>query len=99
MPRAADPCGRIIALYPGELWRDPSSEYLQAPYHDLPLHEPQFIAAYAQPVRDEPLTWIQSLARRRLLRALRGKLPTNEATHGTDGGAIGTPSSETAGGT
>jgi glutathione synthase/RimK-type ligase-like ATP-grasp enzyme len=97
VPRAANPYGRIIAFYPGELWRDPSSEYLRAPYHDVPLHEPKFIAAYARPVPDEPLSWVQSLVRRQPLRAVRRKLATVEVTDAVEGRAIGLPSSETTG--
>lgn len=96
LPHTAKADGRIVALYPGELWRNPSSEYLRAPYHDVPLHEPKFIAAYARPVPEEPLSWVQSLARKWPLRAVRRRLATVEATD-ADGRAIGVPSSETAG--
>jgi glutathione synthase/RimK-type ligase-like ATP-grasp enzyme len=97
VPRTANPYGRIIALYPGELWRSPSSDYLRAPYHDIPLHEPKFIAAYARPVPEEPLSWVQSLARRWPLRRARWRLASVQATDPAEGRAIGTPSSETAG--
>jgi glutathione synthase/RimK-type ligase-like ATP-grasp enzyme len=96
VPHTANPYGRIIAFYPGELWRNPSSEYLHAPYHDIPLHEPKFIAAYARPVPDEPLSWVQSLARRRPLRTVPRRLATVEVNDPVEGRAIGVPS-ETAG--
>ena len=89
-----DPHDRIIALYPGELWRDPSSAYLHAPYHDIPMHEPEFVAAYARPVPDEPLSWVQSLSRRRpLLRPVRRRPGVVQMSDG----AVAVPSSETAG--
>ncbi|MCL2430687.1 MAG: ATP-grasp domain-containing protein, partial [Alphaproteobacteria bacterium] len=97
VPRAANPHGRIIALYPGELWRDPLSEYLSAPYHDVPLHEPKFIAAYASPVPDEPLSWVQSLVRGWRLRTVRRRPAAVQTSDAAEARAISVPSSETAG--
>ena len=97
VPHTANPYDRIIALYPGELWRDPSSEYLCAPYHDIPLHEPKFIAAYAHPLPTEPLSWIQTLARTRPLRTVRRRLATVQETDAAEGRSIGVHSSKTAG--
>jgi len=37
VPRTASPSVRIIALHPGVFWRDQSSKYLGAPYHDIPF--------------------------------------------------------------
>jgi glutathione synthase/RimK-type ligase-like ATP-grasp enzyme len=50
---------RTVALFPQESWRDPSSGFLQSAHHDVPWREPEFIAAYRQPVAPEPRTWVQ----------------------------------------
>jgi len=71
VPERAEIDGRVVALYPGESWRDPSSEYLRTAHHDIPWHEPQFIAAYARPVDHDPLSWVQLISRTRPFRALR----------------------------
>lgn len=55
---------RTVALFPQERWRDPNSDYLQSAYHDVPWLEPEFIAAYQQPVAPEPLSWLQRTRRR-----------------------------------
>ena len=52
-----------IALFPQESWRDPASGFLQSAHHDVPWQEPEFIAAYRQPVAPEPLTWVQIVRR------------------------------------
>jgi glutathione synthase/RimK-type ligase-like ATP-grasp enzyme len=52
---------RTIALFPQESWRDPSSGFLQSAHHDVPWQEPEFIAAYSQPVAPEPRTWVQTV--------------------------------------
>jgi len=95
-PGTATPHDRIIALYPGELWRDPSSAYLTAPYHDIPVDEPDFVAAYARPVPDEPLSWVQSLARRRSRRPVPrpATVPAGEAREGR---VVAVPAAEAAG--
>lgn len=63
-PRRVDGVARheVIALFPQELWRDPNSRYLRSSYHDVPWEEPQFIAAYALPVRPFPRRWTDALA-------------------------------------
>lgn len=50
---------RTVALFPQESWRDPASGFLESAHHDVPWQEPEFIAAYRQPVAPEPLTWVQ----------------------------------------
>lgn len=97
VPLAADPCGQIIAFYPGELWRDPSSAYLSPPYLDIPLHEPEFITAYGQPVPAEPLSWVQSLTRARPLRSMRRGLATMQATGAAEARAIAVSSPKATG--
>jgi len=58
------------------------------------MHEPEFVAAYARPVPDEPLSWVQSLSRRRpLLRPVRRRPGVVQMSDG----AVAVPSSETAG--
>lgn len=52
----------IIAFFPQELWRDPRSEYLQKSYHDVPWHEPAFVAAYACPVHQHAHRWTDAVA-------------------------------------
>jgi hypothetical protein len=52
----------IIAFFPQEFWRDPCSEYLQTSYHDVPWHEPAFVAAYARPVRQHARRWTDAVA-------------------------------------
>jgi hypothetical protein len=36
----------LVALFPSELMRDVSSEYLGSAYHDIPADEPELIAAW-----------------------------------------------------
>ena len=98
VPREGAPDGRIVALYPGEMWRDPSSEYLRAAYHDIPWHEPQFIAAYARPPVDDPLSWVQILARLRPFRTLRRRLSAVGADETAPAVPIVSAPPETAGG-
>lgn len=98
LPERAAIDGRLIALYPGEVWRDRSSAYLRAAYHDIPSHQPEFIAAYAQPVVDDPLSWVQLLARLRPLRALRRQLAAVGEPDDVDTVPIAPTPPETAGG-
>jgi ATP-grasp domain len=53
--------GKVIALFPGEFWRDPNSEYLLSCHHDVPWEEPQLISAYARPLSPYSFTWINKL--------------------------------------
>ena len=53
--------GKVVALFPGEFWRDPNSEYLLAGYNDEPLEEPKLINAYARPLSPRSLSWITNL--------------------------------------
>ena len=71
LPRQIYGEGRVIALYPGEKWRDPGSVHLGTADHDIPWHQPEFIAAYRTPVADDPPSWVQSLARSCPIRWLR----------------------------
>ncbi len=71
----------VIALYPQEMWRDPTSAYLHRAYHDVPWQWPQFIEAYARPVRADPESWVQTLARRMRFRALRRRIPVLDLDH------------------
>jgi carbamoylphosphate synthase large subunit len=43
----------LVALFPQEWRRDPTSPYLDTAYHDIPLEEPRLVAAYAYPGKDE----------------------------------------------
>jgi hypothetical protein len=52
----------IIAFFPQELLRDPHSEYLRKPYHDVPWDEPAFVSAYARPVRQHARRWTEAVA-------------------------------------
>ncbi|HEY1723225.1 MAG TPA: ATP-grasp domain-containing protein [Magnetospirillaceae bacterium] len=61
----------VIAFYPQEAWRDPSSDYLRTAYHDVPWNQPQFIAAYARPVPGDPESWVQTIARSWPFRRIR----------------------------
>ncbi|HTV73143.1 MAG TPA: ATP-grasp domain-containing protein [Candidatus Acidoferrales bacterium] len=55
----------VIALFPGESWRDPQSAFLQSCYHDVPLDEPQLVSAYSRPpVAPNPLAWVSQLCSR-----------------------------------
>jgi len=89
--------GPIVALYPGEFWRDPLSPYLRAAYHDVPWHQPQFVAAYAQYVAPDPLSWLQVMARSRPFRLLRRRLTAVVEAEPVEPAPIAAPS-ETAGG-
>ncbi len=42
-PRPAVTRRRVIALFPGELHRDPESRYLESAYHDIPSSEPGLV--------------------------------------------------------
>ena len=53
--------GKIIALFPGEFWRDPNSDYLLSCHHDVPWEEPELINAYARPLSPYSFTWINKL--------------------------------------
>jgi hypothetical protein len=53
--------GGIIALFPGEFWRDPKSDYLLSCHYDAPWDQPQLISAYARPVSEHSLSWINTL--------------------------------------
>ena len=52
---------KIIALFPGELWRDPNSGYLLSCHHDVPWEEPQLINAYARPLSPHSFSRIGKL--------------------------------------
>ena len=53
--------GSIIALFPGEFWRDPKSDYLLSCHYDAPWDQPELISAYARPVSQHSLSWINRL--------------------------------------
>jgi len=53
--------GDLIALFPGELWRDPGSAYLRSAYHDIPRETESLIDLYRSPVAPEFPTWIDRL--------------------------------------
>jgi hypothetical protein len=53
--------GRVIALFPGEFWRDPKSNYLRSCHHDAPWDEPELIDEYARPSSPRSLRWINKL--------------------------------------
>ena len=53
--------GKVVALFPGEFWRDPNSEYLLAGLNDEPLEEPRLINSYARPLSPRSLSWISNL--------------------------------------
>jgi glutathione synthase/RimK-type ligase-like ATP-grasp enzyme len=67
--------GKVIALFPGEFWRDPNSEYLLAGYNDEPLTEPRLISAYARPLSPHSLSWISNLCFQFLDALLPGRVP------------------------
>ena len=54
----------LVALFPQEVWRDPSSRHFRAAYHDVPWSEPQFLSLYAKPVLAERQGWLTALRRR-----------------------------------
>jgi hypothetical protein len=54
--------GKVIALFPGEFWRDPESDYLLSCHHDVPWEEPQLINAYARPLPAYSFSWIGKVA-------------------------------------
>ncbi len=97
LPRDSAVEGRVVAFYPGEAWRDPSSAYLRAIYHDVPWHEPQFVAAYARPLNDDPPTWLQALARLRPFRSIRRRWSAIGATETVETMPIVPASSESVG--
>jgi D-alanine-D-alanine ligase-like ATP-grasp enzyme len=53
--------GETVALFPGEFWRDPKSDYLVSCHHDAPWGEPELIKAYARPLSPHSLSWISKL--------------------------------------
>jgi glutathione synthase/RimK-type ligase-like ATP-grasp enzyme len=53
--------GKVIALFPGESWRDPNSDYLVSCHHDAPWEEPQLVSAYARPLSPHSFSWISKL--------------------------------------
>jgi hypothetical protein len=53
--------GRIIALFPGEFWRDPESDYLLSCHHDAPWDEPGLIDEYTRRSSPHPFSWINKL--------------------------------------
>lgn len=55
----------VIALFPGELYRDPASAHLTSDYHDIPWSEPQLI----RDTMDK--RWVRRNLVARLLRRLR----------------------------
>lgn len=58
-PRGLAPVRRdLIAFFPHEMWRDPTSRFLVDAYHDVPWEEPQLVAAYLN--RDPP-GWVDRL--------------------------------------
>jgi glutathione synthase/RimK-type ligase-like ATP-grasp enzyme len=62
--------GDLIALFPGELWRDPGSPHLRSAYHDVPWEAEALIDLYSRPVPAEFPTWVDRLKPRRTPRAL-----------------------------
>jgi ATP-grasp domain len=53
--------GKIIALFPGEFWRDPKSDYLLSCHHDAPWDQPELIDEYTRPSSPHTLSWISRL--------------------------------------
>lgn len=52
---------QMIALFPGEFWRDPKSDYLLSCHHDAPWDVPELINAYARPWSPSSFNWINKL--------------------------------------
>jgi hypothetical protein len=60
-PQMESAPGKIIALFPGEFWRDPKSDYLLSCHHDAPWDQPELIDEYTRPSSPHTLSWISRL--------------------------------------
>lgn len=52
-----------IALFPQELWRDPTSPHLRTAVHDRPDHLSALVATYGRPLPEDPL-WLSEVRTR-----------------------------------
>jgi len=53
-----------VALFPQEVWRDPTSEFLRSAHHDVPWASPDFVERYRKAVPPEPPDWVQASCER-----------------------------------
>jgi hypothetical protein len=74
-PRAATASSELIALFPGELWRDPGSPFFRSAYHDVPWEDEALIERYSRPVPPEFPTWVDRLKALAALRRPRDRQP------------------------
>ncbi len=67
--------GKVIALFPQELRRDPESIFLGLAYHDMPHEEPALLRAFlAKPGRLRRfVAWVRAIQARLVLRSLTGR--------------------------
>jgi glutathione synthase/RimK-type ligase-like ATP-grasp enzyme len=63
LPTIPNVVGHTIALFPQETWRDPDSHFLTSAFHDIPREIPEYVAAYANCVPEEPADWTRILRR------------------------------------
>ena len=80
-PRRQGTIAELIALFPGELWRDPESPFFCSAYHDLPWEDEALIDLYSHPVPSEFPTWVDRLKTLGALRRLRGPRRQGLADH------------------
>ena len=85
---------KLIALFPGELLRDPTSEYLEQGYHDLPVSEPKLVRiCERRPSKLKRLLTVQGWKRaRKSVREKTGRAPKDQREGSTRFSAEAHPS-------